>query len=349
MNEILPKEKVKELKETLEIVEKIDHVLTQDELKKIIDFSKVLSNDGTDLIFTKLYDEDENIALGVVTKMIDFALKEKIPNNGIFGVLVALDIALIKVLYEAFVDPKLTKLKLPNDMAEPNEDEIRIELYTQLEKVCNYWSTIPHLGRKINPEAFQEILNNSYEEIKKRVHSLVGNTELPLSQYSINGAKIIDELDHEKVQFNEVFTNLKSLSKIEGENHFLSYLLRDNLEITDEYNLVFEGHTKALSLGYTDKAILLSLDKDSTIRELYSNLKHLRKYNTENSEELIIYTEKLIEFIRQKRNANIIPYKALAKELGITKNQAKNYAKKLLNINDKTFTNNFEDIRLLTK
>jgi len=196
-----------------------------------------------------------------------------------------------------------------------------------------------------NPRVYQGIVRNTYKEIRNKVKKNIDNIELPLDQYSLNYKDILDDIKRDEDELLKIINNPKSFVKIKQPNHFLNHLIED-CSITKEGELIFGKHTEGLSIGYTSKAILLSLDKRSTIRELKSNLKFLKKYHDRNDD--IDFTIKLIKFIDQRKDiSTIIPFKALAKELKITKNQAKNYAKRLFNINEKSFSKNFEEINIL--
>jgi hypothetical protein len=194
---------------------------------------------------------------------------------------------------------------------------------------------------------YQELIRNTYKEIRNNVKEKINNKELPLDQYPLDFKKVLNDINKDEKKLIEIVSNPTKFSKIKQSNNFLNHLQTD-FEVTKDGEFIFGGHAKGLSMGYTDKAIFLSLDTKTTIRELKRNLKYLEKYKTEESKQNINLTNNLIKFIEQrKETAKVIPFKALSKEMGITKNQAKNYAKKLFSINDKSFSNNFKDITLL--
>jgi len=228
------------------------------------------------------------------------------------------------------------------------EDVVKI-IYEKFEEIISLRGETLDLGS--SPNTFQQVLLNSYDEVKKQVLKTIDIVKPPLEQYRkdpLRATRVLNEIEEEKRTFENILINNKSLSQIKNGNAFFSYLENDKIKITDDYKLIFEGHTKALSLGYTQKAIIVSLDKDNALRELRGNLKVLKKYHND-SEELIELTNTLIELIEQKKYSNMVPFKALAKEMNITKNQAKQYAKKLTNlftIKNSTFDNNFEKIKL---
>lgn len=194
---------------------------------------------------------------------------------------------------------------------------------------------------------YQELIRNTYNEIRKKVKEKINNTKLPLDQYFLDYKKVLNDIDKDEKKLMDIVTNPRQFSKIKQPNHFLNHL-REDFEVTEQGEFIFGKHAQGLSIGYTNKAIILSLDKRVTIRELKSNLKVLNKFKKEESQVVIEFSENLIKFIEQRQDvAKIIPFKALSKELGITKNQAKNYAKKLFSINEKSFSSNFQDITLL--
>lgn len=344
MKQVISEEKVKELKRVEGIVMSNNHELTNYDTHRLIEFYNEMKGEG--LFFSDLFDEDIKKSVAFINKIFDFCWKKEVNLQESINFLFNVEITSIKLLRDLYIKLELFE---DNELAEVDGNELYLELHKRLDEVCDYANEHFFPNLKVKPEAFQEILNNSYDEILKRSTQSILNTKLPLNQYRIDDKAIVDEIKLHKEQFINIFTNKKSLAKIESGNHFLSYLRKDDFEITEDYKIVFKGHTKALSTGYTEKAILLSLDKDVAIRELQTKIKHLEDFHTEESQILINYALQLIEFIKQKRYANHILFKSLAKELGITKGQARNYAKKLFNINEKSFIDNFDNIKLLDK
>ena len=170
---------------------------------------------------------------------------------------------------------------------------------------------------------------------------------MPLNQYKINQLEVIENLEYERITFRDLISNNMKRSKLLGKNHFLSHLVNDDIEITDDYNIVFKGHTESLTIGYTSKAILLSIDKDIVIRELKTKIKILTDFRQTQSDILIESSKTLIEFAETKRYANYIPFKIIAKRMNLTKNTAKNYAKSLIKINEKSFKDKFDELNTL--
>lgn len=202
---------------------------------------------------------------------------------------------------------------------------------------------------EIDSKIFKHLLNNSFDVAYENVKHELDNISLPLSQYNIDKNNILDELEIHKTDVLSIFDNPKQYTKINQQLHFLNPLQYDNWVKSNDGRYVLEGYTKGLTIGYKDKAILVSLDKHIVTRELRTKIKHLKDFDTDESKVLINLCNCLIDFIQQKRYANTIPFKALAKEMNMSKNQAKNYAKRLFSINEKSFLNNFENISLLNK
>lgn len=236
-----------------------------------------------------------------------------------------------------------------NAIHDLNQKDAMVSIYLKMSEV--YKSIDRDHDISNYPKTFQQILINSFDEIRDNVIKEIQNFILPLDQINLKTEKIIEEIEHMKDISSDIFLNSHALAQINQDRHFLSYLKKDNIEITDDYKLIFSGHTLGLSMGYTDKAILLSLDKKSTIRELESNLKNLLKYKNimDNIDEAIVFTEELINFIEQnKAHANYLPYKALAKHMGLSKNKVKRYAKQFAGINEGSFLKNFDALKTYT-
>lgn len=197
------------------------------------------------------------------------------------------------------------------------------------------------------PELSQEVLENSYDAVKDSLKT--DNVQkLPLDQYRIDFQDVLEDVQEEERAFDNLFTNPKRVGQLEAGNHFMSHILKDTLMMKDD-KVVYKNHTEALLIGYTQKAVTMSLDKETTLRELKSSLKILEKYPSEDSEKLILFTTTMIEIMKQKKYVNMIPFKTISKKSGITKNEAKRYAKEFANkftIRDTTFDNNFDDLKI---
>jgi len=267
------------------------------------------------------------------------------------GLYIGLSIALRKVITELQIeigeDKDIFKY-VPNYEEEDERDFVYSSTLDNFRNSLEIFMNTPNVLEH-NPNVYKELVRNTYNEIKKRVKKNINSTTLPLRQYSLDWKVVLSDIENDESRLMEIIGNPKSFSKIKQENHFLHHLRYDDLDFDENQNIIFGGHTKALGIGYTQKAILLSLDKNIAIRELKTKLKHLKDYRVKDSQKLIVFTEQLIGFINQKKYANMIPFKSLSKEIGITKNQAKNYAKRLFSINDNTFNKNFEDIKLFNK
>lgn len=346
-------EEIKECKHKSDIVFGDDLNVDVEKISSQYIFPKlknVKSRDSTPLLLcSNLFSSDKEIAITFLDRLHDFCWENNINLLGTVHVLVGWDFREM-----SRIDRKKNKLKTKEErnyvkaVEKSTDVEMAHSVYLRLIDVYNY------VDRDLNiseyPEFFQRVLENSYDEIRDRVIRNIKNTVLPLDQQSLDEKIVFDDIEHQKQYTMGKFQNNKSLSKIEQDNHFLSYLKKDHLEITDDYKLIFSGHTSGFSLGYTDKAILLSLDKKTTLRELKTNLKFLQKYNNEHGQELISLTNNLIEFIDQnKAHIKYVPFKTLAKKMGISKNVVKRYAKELIGIREQSFLDNFDDIKTYTK
>lgn len=328
--------------------------LTGNDLKKITDFHNsfkteetgfsVLSTIETYWIEQSATNEER---MQLTEKIYDWCWDNNIPIYNTIMILTLLYISLQQVVYQMF-NKDLDLKNFAEHMPNYKDEDMKKEVYNRV--LTNFMNSFEEfidepLAVIHNPRVYQGIVRNTYKEIRNKVKKNIDNIELPLDQYSLNYKDILDDIKRDEDELLKIINNPKSFVKIKQPNHFLNHLIED-CSITKEGELIFGKHTEGLSIGYTSKAILLSLDKRSTIRELKSNLKFLKKYHDRNDD--IDFTIKLIKFIDQRKDiSTIIPFKALAKELKITKNQAKNYAKRLFNINEKSFSKNFEEINIL--
>jgi len=211
---------------------------------------------------------------------------------------------------------------------------------------------ILHLGDyfdnsdEIIMKQLKEALNKSFQIAIDSINdvSLDMLNNLPINNISLDYDTIVDDMQHAHNITKNIFENKKSFSKFLQGNHHLAKL-KDDLHLDFEHGLIFPNYTEGLLKGYTSKALLLSIDKNSTIRGLETKIRHLEDYALPESDKLISFTRELIEFIKQKKHADSIPFKIIAKYLGMTKNEAKNYTKKVLNINEKSFLINYSSTK----
>ncbi|KAB7889729.1 hypothetical protein [Poseidonibacter ostreae] len=338
-------EKIKAYKEKMDELSKTDYELTDEQIKLIVDFIEVLRAKNNGLIFEGFFDENEK-AIHKFNAILTFCLQSSINMQGTLDILINCDIAFIKCIRKLFISKDLINLKETHleEITIEYERDLRKELLIRIEELSEYGNRI-QLNKYSN--LYQEILNNSYEETIKRINNKINDIHLPFNQYKIDQSEVIQNLEHEKNTFNDLITNNMKRSKLIGNNHFLSHLVNDDIEITDDYNIVFKGHTESLVIGYTSKAILLSIDKNIVIRELKTKIKILTDFRQEESDILIEYSKTLIEFAQTKRYANYIPFKIIAKRMNLTKNVAKNYAKALIQINEKSFKDRFDELNTL--
>jgi hypothetical protein len=200
----------------------------------------------------------------------------------------------------------------------------------------------------------QEALDNTYDLVIDSIEdNIIGViNKLPLNDIHIQEKtieKIINDIEYEKNIHNDLFVNSKKFTKLNEHNHYFHKLPLSNIEVDFKNGKAyFIDLANGLLKGYSSKGVLLSVDKASTIRLLKTKIKHLQDFNNQESDILIQICNTLITFIESKKYSNMIPFKSVAKELNITKNEAKNYAKKILtSLNDKTFLNNYEKFYFL--
>ena len=343
------------------ILKKSEHILGEsyelngNDMSNILNFHNSFNTDKTGisvLIIIETYffkQSTTDIKRRQLTeKIYNWCWDNNIPIFNTMVVLISLYIGLNQLLDEVFTE-------LEEDFKsiyrfDFNKEESKEFIYE--ESLKNFRESFEELMNepiKLSHDSFmyQELICNTYNEIRKKVKEKINDTKLPLDQYFLDYKKVLNDIDKDEKKLMDIVTNPRQFSKIKQSNHFLNHL-REDFGVTEDGEFIFGKHAKGLSIGYTNKAIILSLDKKATIRELKSNLKFLNKYKDKESQILIEFTENLIKFIEQRQDiAKIIPFKALSKELGITKNQAKNYVKKLFSINEKSFSSNFQDITLL--
>jgi len=347
-----------EMQEKTEFILGNSYELQNDDFKKIIEFHNSFKTEesGFSVLSTieTYFIEQHGIndkRIKLTEKIYDWCWDNNIPMYNTIMIFTLLYIPLQEAVYEIYNEMCNEDLNLktfvesrPNYEGEDTNEFIHKEVLNNFMRSFEEFIDEP-LAEIHNSRVYQGMARNTYKKIRTEVKENIDNMKLPLDQYTLNCKDVLDDIKRDEDELLKIIDNPKRFVKIKQSDHFLNHLRKD-FSLTQEGELIFAKHAEGLSIGYTSKAILLSLDKRSTIRELKSNLKFLKKYHDRNDD--IDFTIKLIKFIDQRKDiGTIIPFKALAKELKITKNQAKNYAKRLFNINEKSFSKNFEEINIL--
>lgn len=168
----------------------------------------------------------------------------------------------------------------------------------------------------VTQEEQMKYLEKSLDKsFKKTMHELptlldAEINKLPFKNLEDKKEYILDEIAHTYKNTEIIFSNKKSYVKYQLENSSLGGLESDlvavdlnNVCVSEKSTLsnpYFENFTKGLTIGYTNKAILLGVDKDKTIIALQEEIKYLEKRNIIENNKLIQYLESLINFIKQK-------------------------------------------------
>jgi len=197
--------------------------------------------------------------------------------------------------------------------------------------------------KKIPQSIKRKMLKTTFQIAEEEIKNGTTSTlKIDLSKHMKDMTNsVLDDLMQNYNNILGVIDNKKSYAKLFTENnrHFLHNLTYSGFEYSEKHNSFYFADLKdGLALGYTTKAFLLGIDKAKAIRELRHKIQVLESYHTNESKSLINYTESLIELIEQQKYADQIPFKAIGKALNMTKNEAKNYAKKVLHsVNNDVF------------
>jgi hypothetical protein len=235
----------------------------------------------------------------------------------------------------------------------------------------------PVKGNRLNPKSLKKavkIVSKNFFKITKQYDNFLKN---PLNYPHIGIAKLfkitIDKAKNIKFKLrynpNEIKINkdiiyedlekIKNLSQyiknkrvfnyaLNNPDHYLNIILQDEIEVDmlgEQPTIYFRNFYNGLTYGAYEKGIYFGSYKYK--RELINHLKQAKdilENFTENNlkEEQLKILNELIEFLKQdKRIADYITFKEIAKHTGANKNQIKSLIKKLLS-NEKA--KNFEKL-----
>ena len=205
-NEILTKERTKYIKEYLKLLEPTNYAPNENEVEKLKNFTRYLTYDYTSrnlFALWELFNEDLNIAINLLDTIKDFAIENKIPYHTVFSGLKVFSVIQLTNLNNYFIQEEKENLDLSRNKPEDitnflkdmlgtlelrknvretikSENDFYSAISLQYSRVCTYANNLPYNYNNIDPLIFQEVLDNSYEEVKKNVFQNLKSTELPL-------------------------------------------------------------------------------------------------------------------------------------------------------------------------
>ena len=166
---------------------------------------------------------------------------------------------------------------------------------------------------KNTPQQNQEILNNSYDILISELVKIKSNQKKLLP--------IIDNLEQEKSINIDLFTNSSKLKTLKLNNNRMSFLYKCTTSKKNN-KLIFTEFVESLLCGYKYYV-------KSNLQDLKKELIVLKKYNTLNENRFNIEEVKnQIQFLdTHKTSLKYLPYKILADNLNLTKQELQVYHK----------------------
>ncbi|KIM07170.1 MAG: hypothetical protein KU29_07395 [Sulfurovum sp. FS06-10] len=305
-----------------------------------------------DFVFSWHKEHDYNVAILLTSEMdekaklylqhiIDYIMNDTFNSEDVVWSIVRHWLFLTK-LAELMDDEEIDKLDyeniLKNDPENVKLEYILITLF--VEKISNYLDFVLNEPQLFTNDSLQNTLDNSFDQaidkIKKDLESFI----LPLKAYTpIEVKQIIDEISQNKSILQDMFSNSKKFAKIKLGNHFLSELMNNKVVHASNGKLCFAEFTKAIVEGYTAKAIMLGIDTRKALKELSKDKEIFEKHN---DTEKIKFINAMVEFLEANKNAKYIPFKIIGSTMGMSKNEARNFAKRVFNLNENSFNEDFD-------
>lgn len=193
----------------------------------------------------------------------------------------------------------------------------------------------------------QEAMETTVKMVKTKIKNMkIGKIDdYDLTKFIIKDEELNDFNTHADY-LEEIFHNDKINSRLYTNSypHFLNKLSTDCLIYSKDYDSFhFDKLEESLSLGYTQKGLLLNINKKTALKQLEQLLDGFSLLRDEDIEQKKVYLKELINLIREQKYSNYLPFKKIGKALGMTKNEARNYAKKILtSVNHNVFDNYYE-------
>ena len=244
----------------------------------------------------------------------------------------------IKVIIKAFKESDEFFEGLENQTSQEFQENLRNVIK---DNINNFFSNPDWAVEefKNHPKFNQNILKNTFREAIKELKE---NGFKPHINMPYDFDLDIDAIkQHENILMGK-FTNKKTLAKM--NTSYLSKIALDDFGVSEDFNTIYFKNLKdGIVQGYSERAFLIGIDKNKTLKDLQNRLKQLKDYDIKEAQTLINYTSNLIELVKQKRHKDKIPFKVIGKKLGMTTSEAKNYCKQLFNVNEKSFENFYKE------
>ncbi|BCD62650.1 hypothetical protein NitYY0826_C1532 [Nitratiruptor sp. YY08-26] len=225
----------------------------------------------------------------------------------------------------------------------------------------NIIKTYNHLAT--DPKSYHLSLINVYYQytLDKVLRDIQANkiNAKHINLSTLNSLRNIDiEVIKNEVKFHQIIFEEKLSKKqtltyaLKDPNHYLNSLFNDKLDIEvdkrrKDVKIFLKNIYKGYLIGFYEKGLLLSANKREIITELQRMQMYIKKL--QKNEEIIQELDTLIEFFKQdKRYEKYIPYKAIAKYTGMSKQQIKSLINAISNFQSysKTYQNIESKIKL---
>jgi len=182
----------------------------------------------------------------------------------------------------------------------------------------------------------QQILNNSYDVIITELKTRFSTVE-----------EVTALLEQEKLLNQSLFTNLKKLTQMKKDNHYMSFLFMcDVIDVgkSPGEKVVFKEFVEALVKGYEQYISLQN--RSNELKILKRDLQTLEKYNEkkENDKNIKKVKTNIIFYSAPKAHHKFIPFKVLADTLNLETKQMANYISNVLNSNKLTINLHFDTL-----
>lgn len=224
------------------------------------------------------------------------------------------------------------------------QNNIKVFLDNEDKKEDDHKKAFKLISNSIKLEAMETTFKMVQEKLKNM--KLGKYKDIDLSKFLKQEIKELDDFNSNKDYMNNIFSNPKITSRLYTKNnpHFMNKLSNDNLAYCkDTDSFYFKNFEESLSIAYTDKYLLVNIDKQQAIKGLNEALKGLEILTNDEIEKQKNFIKKFINLI-QNTNTNYYPFKVIGKTLGMNKNEARNYAIKILNtVNSQVFNKQYEN------
>lgn len=202
------------------------------------------------------------------------------------------------------------------------------------------------LSNEFKRESLEKLITNTTDNVKENIknrYQLEKNIIPEVVLRKATGEEILDSI----YKIEEIPKAIKrTLYKPKNHKDVLTKIFNSPIEVTPNFRPLLVDLSEGIEVGFITRTLLDGVvDKDYVIKKLNELINLNKELGTKSTD--IHRLQALIELLQEKKHREHIPYKSIAKKLGMTQNEAFNFEKIVLGssnaLSKQTYDRNFKN------